>query len=119
MGRLPFYRGMDVVEWPIFQGHVDQLGFTVHFMDHGIDTGNILGMFPVSQEDAENIETLRLKYEVPMAESLVEMAVRWLSGQVQLMPQAADTGRQHFIMHPTLRAIAEQRYQLVLPSGTR
>ena len=119
MGRLPFYRGMDVVEWPIFQGHVDQLGFTVHFMDHGIDTGNILGMFPVSQEDAENIETLRLKYEVPMAESLVEMVVRWLSGEIQFMPQAADAGRQHFIMHPTLRAIAEQRYQVLLPSGTR
>jgi len=42
MGILPEYRGMDVVEWPLLCGEPDQVGMTVHFMDKGIDTGDIL-----------------------------------------------------------------------------
>ena len=40
MSILPLYRGMNVGEWAAFNGHRN--GCTVHLLDEGIDTGEIL-----------------------------------------------------------------------------
>ena len=39
-GLLPRYRGMNVTEWSIY--YDDPVGVTVHAVDPGIDTGEIL-----------------------------------------------------------------------------
>ena len=38
---LPKYRGMSPQHWPIINGD-DKTGITIHFIDEGIDTGNIV-----------------------------------------------------------------------------
>jgi methionyl-tRNA formyltransferase len=40
-GKLPFYRGRNVVNWAIINGETE-IGLTAHFMDEGIDTGDII-----------------------------------------------------------------------------
>ncbi|HET9602996.1 MAG TPA: methionyl-tRNA formyltransferase [Gemmatimonadales bacterium] len=40
-GKLPFYRGRNVINWAIINGE-SEIGLTAHFMDDGIDTGDIL-----------------------------------------------------------------------------
>lgn len=40
-GMLPRYRGRNVINWAIVNGETE-LGITVHIMDSGIDTGDIL-----------------------------------------------------------------------------
>lgn len=40
-GALPFYRGRNVLNWALINGE-DRFGITVHEMDSGIDTGDIL-----------------------------------------------------------------------------
>lgn len=40
-GKLPCYRGRNVINWAIINGE-SELGLTAHFMDDGIDTGDIL-----------------------------------------------------------------------------
>ncbi len=40
-GLLPFYRGRNVVNWALINGETE-IGMTAHFMDEGIDTGDIL-----------------------------------------------------------------------------
>ncbi len=40
-GLLPFYRGRNVINWAIINGERD-LGLTAHFVDEGIDTGDLL-----------------------------------------------------------------------------
>jgi len=40
-GKLPSYRGRNVINWAIINGE-REIGLTVHFMDDGIDTGDIL-----------------------------------------------------------------------------
>ena len=40
-GRLPFYRGRNVVNWAIINGETE-IGITGHYMDEGIDTGDIV-----------------------------------------------------------------------------
>ena len=40
-GKLPWYRGRSVVNWAIINGE-EEVGVTAHFMDEGIDTGDII-----------------------------------------------------------------------------
>jgi len=40
-GRLPYYRGRNVVNWAIINGETE-IGITGHYMDEGIDTGDII-----------------------------------------------------------------------------
>ena len=40
-GKLPFYRGRNVINWALINGE-PEVGITAHFMDDGIDTGDIV-----------------------------------------------------------------------------
>jgi methionyl-tRNA formyltransferase len=40
-GKLPFYRGRNVVNWALINGEAE-IGITAHLMDDGIDTGDIV-----------------------------------------------------------------------------
>ena len=41
-GILPDYRGVDVIEWALLKNDFENLGFTVHIVDKGVDTGGIV-----------------------------------------------------------------------------
>ena len=51
-GKLPFYRGRNVLNWAIINGE-SEFGITVHFIDDGIDTGDIIKQktYPISLND--------------------------------------------------------------------
>lgn len=40
-GKLPYYRGCSVVNWALINGE-PEIGLTVHFVDEGVDTGDII-----------------------------------------------------------------------------
>ena len=40
-GKLPFYRGRNVINWAIINGETE-IGLTAHVVDEGIDTGDIV-----------------------------------------------------------------------------
>ncbi|HEY1601256.1 MAG TPA: formyltransferase family protein [Pirellulales bacterium] len=110
MGQLPQYRGMDVVEWPLIENHHDDIGFTVHFMAHGIDTGDILGIFPVDGTLARTVYEYREKFEPLMAVAIADTVVGHLDGQFERRPQRLEDGKQYFIVHPRLYRMLEDRY---------
>lgn len=41
-GLSPRYRGSDCTFWALYNGEFDQVGCTLHFIDPGIDTGNLI-----------------------------------------------------------------------------
>ncbi|MEZ4833421.1 MAG: formyltransferase family protein [Caldilineaceae bacterium] len=47
---LPHYRGPDPIFWQLRDG-VEPMGVTVHWMDVGVDTGDIAAQAPVALED--------------------------------------------------------------------
>ena len=51
-GKLPFYRGRNVLNWALINDEKD-FGITVHYVDEGIDTGDIIlqEVFPISDHD--------------------------------------------------------------------
>ena len=59
-GKLPSYRGRNVLNWVLINEEKD-FGITVHFIDNGIDTGEIIKqrIFPIV--DSDNYSTLLQK----------------------------------------------------------
>jgi methionyl-tRNA formyltransferase len=106
LGVLPDYRGMDVVEWPILERRYDRVGMTVHFMDRGLDTGDILRIQPLTISPGDNIQQIRGKAEPIMCQTMVNTCRDYLAGKLERHPQSSAAGKQYFIMHPRLIAIA-------------
>lgn len=51
-GALPFYRGRNPLNWVLINGE-SSFGITVHYVDEGIDTGDIIEqrLYPISSRD--------------------------------------------------------------------
>ncbi len=59
-GITPFYRGRFCWFWPIYDKEFDKLGVTTHFVDAGIDTGEIISQkfLNLSRVQARNIASI-------------------------------------------------------------
>ncbi len=102
MGILPGYRGMNVTEWAAWNG--DPVGCTVHLIDTGIDTGDILVTRAVDVSRASNIAELRKLVDASQIELLGEV-VQYILSEGRLPPRRSQTaaeGLQYFRMHPVL-----------------
>lgn len=51
-GKLPFYRGRNILSWALINDE-KEFGITVHYIDTGIDTGDIIEqkVFPITDSD--------------------------------------------------------------------
>jgi methionyl-tRNA formyltransferase len=56
-GKLPFYRGRNVLNWVLINDE-KEFGITVHFIDEGIDTGDIILQRTYPITDSDNYNTL-------------------------------------------------------------
>ena len=52
-GKLPFYRGRNILNWVLINDE-PEFSITVHYVDEGIDTGNIIlqKTYPIADEDS-------------------------------------------------------------------
>jgi len=68
-GKLPFYRGRNILNW-VFINDEKEFGITVHYMDEGIDTGDIIlqNSYPIS--DSDSYKTLLERAYINCAELL-------------------------------------------------
>ena len=54
-GKLPFYRGRNILNWVLINDE-KEFGITIHYIDEGIDTGDIIiqEVFPITDNDNYN-----------------------------------------------------------------
>tara|TARA_B100001564_G_scaffold325701_1_gene307425 strand:- start:9324 stop:10082 length:759 start_codon:yes stop_codon:yes gene_type:complete len=76
-GILPQYKGLDSIYWASYLKDFKNIGVTVHFVDEGIDTGNIISKTYVNFENEKNISKayrnlLRLSTKV-LADAAIEI----------------------------------------------
>jgi methionyl-tRNA formyltransferase len=115
MGRLPEYRGMDVVEWPILEGRHEEPGLavTLHFMDRGIDTGPIARIERVPIRAGDSMERLRKRFEPVMVRLMIEGIRLVRDDALELRTQTESQGRQYYLMHPRLYKEARSRLERI------
>ena len=70
-GKLPFYRGRNILNWVLINDE-KEFGITVHYVDEGIDTGDIIlqRSYPITDED--DYSTLLERAYVGCADILYE-----------------------------------------------
>jgi len=69
-GALPFYRGRNPLTWAIINGE-DEFGVTVHWVDLGIDTGDIVLQIKMPIQPSDTYATLLASAEELCASALV------------------------------------------------
>jgi Formyl transferase/Prenyltransferase and squalene oxidase repeat len=111
MGILPPYRGMNVAEWAIFNR--SDPGCTVHLIDLGIDTGDILCVRTVSPTGAASLQAVRDMVDAEQIRLLGEV-LRYVMCTGHLPPRHAqrpEEGRQYFRMHRLIRAALDRELE--------
>lgn len=108
-GPLPEVRGMNAIEWSILLGYEPSI--TIHMIDQGIDTGEILSRKKLLIHRGETIETIRDKAVIS---GIVEV-VRIFNGLTDLNNLKKETnksslaGRQCYIMAPAIRELLSRQ----------
>lgn len=70
-GKLPFYRGRNVLNWALINDE-KEFGVTVHYVDTGVDTGDIILQRTCPITDADTYKTLLEKAYVACADVLYD-----------------------------------------------
>jgi methionyl-tRNA formyltransferase len=85
-GMLPWYRGRNVLNWVLINDE-PEFGITVHFVDGGIDTGDILAQRTYEITDLDTYGSLIERASVYCAELLVETLISIDHGEYKRTPQ--------------------------------
>ncbi|HKV25973.1 MAG TPA: polysaccharide deacetylase family protein [Candidatus Acidoferrum sp.] len=85
-GKVPEYRGQPAGFWEIFDGR-EESAVTVHFVDDGLDTGDILGDRSVPIHPKDSPATLRSKLDLAGADLLAECVKQIAAGTAVRRPQ--------------------------------
>jgi len=110
MGYLPDFRGMNVLEWSLFHGKT--IGVTLHLIDRGIDTGDILLFREIPIEQGDTIDDLRNKSAIANFLLFADAIAGFSAGDIQRRSQSPESGKQYFVMHPRLKSCVERRLSM-------
>ena len=109
MASLPAFRGMNVLEWSLFYGH--QIGVSLHFINQGIDTGDVLLFREIQIEKGDSIDTLRAKSLVVNVELMVKGINSIKNKKEKRTIQELAKGKQYFVMHERLKQLVDRKLQ--------
>ena len=87
-GKLPFYRGRNILNWVLINDE-NEFGITVHYMDEGIDTGDIVLQRSYPITDADDYGTLLEVAYVECANVLYDAIVLIKAGHVTQIKQTS------------------------------
>ena len=85
-GKLPFYRGRNILNWALINDE-KEFGITVHYVDEGIDTGDIIlqNTYPITDNDT--YATLLERAYAGCADILYEAIKSLQEGKAEVTPQ--------------------------------
>jgi methionyl-tRNA formyltransferase len=90
-GKLPFYRGRNVLNWALINDEKD-FGVTVHYVDVGVDTGDIIIQESYSIIDSDDYCTLLSRSYEYCADVLHNALAGLVSGKSTRTPQSTIHG---------------------------
>lgn len=94
LGLLPEYRGVNGIRWALLNGE-EKTGVTMHFMDAGIDTGDMIARLAFPIEPADDIRTLMQKSRFAGLHLLKNMWQQIARGTAVRMPQEHADARYY------------------------
>lgn len=101
-GITPLYRGVHGGYWALAEGRPELVGSTLHLVDPGIDTGDVLAQttFPITDQD--NFATYPYLHVAAVLAPLEDVVGRALSGEELKGGRRRDDLPSKLRTHPTL-----------------
>ena len=93
---LPNHRSLDSLPWSVMIG--DKLGITTHFVDAGIDTGDILLFEQVNPEKNDDLISFRRKLDEYIPEVFYKTIIKLENNEIIPKKQKEEDGIKHRIM---------------------
>ncbi len=90
-GKLPEYRGRNVINWAIINGE-NEIGLTAHFVDQGIDTGDIIVQHTLPIGWTDTYEDVLQKVIAAFPELVSEAVRKVIHGDFEPVRQAHIPG---------------------------
>ena len=80
-GKLPFYRGRNILNWALINNE-EEFGITIHYVDKGVDTGDIIlqETYPITIQD--NYATLIERAYIECANILYKAVCLFKNGGI-------------------------------------
>ena len=92
-GIAPLIRGMNSIHWGLWENRPEWIGSTVHEMNEGIDTGNVLAYAPVRQQDSgEGFSSLFARATEQGVDNLLDVLSRLEAGERWTVPAVPGEG---------------------------
>ena len=108
-GKVPEYRGMPPGFWEMYDG-ATSAGVTVHFVDKGLDTGDIIATGSVPILKTETPDTLLEKLHVEGARTMALAVALLRDGKATPQPQGSFAAKPR--SKPTREQVASLRRRL-------
>lgn len=106
-GILPQYRGVDSRRWAILED--GPIGVTVHEVDEGVDTGDIILKNILELQRGDTVGKIAERnYYQNKWQTLAEAIKKINDGSEQGTPQSTEDGKQYFWMHDKLRTVVDE-----------
>lgn len=107
-GRLPSYGGMNVVEWAVYNN--DPIYGTIHRIDRGIDTGEILAEAPLVLGRPATVGALRASAAAAVWNMVPGALTQLMQGEIRFHKQPGDERRNlWYRMHPELVKVVQAK----------
>lgn len=98
-GITPKYRGVHGTYWALVNNDIQNSGVTVHFVDKGIDTGEVIYQATVSHTGKDNFSTYPLLQLAEGIKILNQAILDYCDNNIQIIYPQLDS---HLWYHPTI-----------------
>lgn len=106
-GITPAYRGVHGAYWALINNDIENCGVTLHFVDSGIDTGEIIDQSKITPSANDNFSTYPLLQVAAGIEMLKKHLRHIVSGEVKTQSTA---GESRLWYHPTAFTYLKNRW---------
>lgn len=97
-GLSPYYRGSGCNVYPFLNNELEYVGVTIHYMDAGVDSGEIILQGRPVFEESDDTHTVGCKTAELAAELMCKVVDRWMrDGRLPSEPQNLGIGRVYKI----------------------
>lgn len=83
---LPKYRGLHSIAWAIINGE-KKVGYTIHEVDEGIDSGNIIYQYEKEIKEDDNSWAIMNEFDKHIGKNITRIIQKYLDGEIETIKQ--------------------------------
>ena len=101
-GRIPSVRGLETIEWPLLMRAPEQVGYSIQFMNAGLDSGAIIASETVPVAETKSLSELRSQVQYDGIQAEVRLLRHIVASGLPTAQVPTYLSPQFFVMAPPL-----------------